>query len=149
MKKMRLIVHDFESYCDGFALWGVIYVNMCDQCFPDGQWRDASSSILEMWASNITCMINGTTDKCTLYFMDGDYRIELLSVQRDEANAKCVGPGNKVAFSSTVDLFHFARQILAAVERMKLFCSEHLDSKAFHKLTYETSKLRNSLRKHS
>lgn len=149
MDKMRILVHDFEKYRDNFALWGIICVNMRDQYFPDEQWRDATSSILQMWVPNITRLVNGVTDKCTLYFMDGDYRIELLILQRGRVYVECIASGKSVLIESTVDLFHFARQILSAVERMKIYYSEYLDSRTFQELTYETTQLRNALLKNS
>lgn len=146
MKKMQIFIQDFDTYKDNYPLWSTIYVKVDDEYFPDRQWWDATSDVLQMWIRNITRLISGSTDNCVLFFMDGDYSIKLTVVEPRKVFAEYIGPWKKLIFDETIDLFHFARQILSAFEKMRIFYSSHLDSRIIQNLSHDAMKLRTALK---
>ena len=142
MLKMELIVNDFSDYSDIFSLWSIVYVKIGDFCFPDDQWWDSTSDILYMWIEGIYRLVSGCTDCCVLDFMDGDFAIKLTSKNQCEAAAICTRPYGTVAFNGNVDLLHFARQLLSAVEKMKMQYTDYYDSRVIQRLITEANKLR-------
>ena len=142
MEKMMIHVSEFDNYNNTFSLWSKIYVQINGEYFPDDQWWDATSSVLEMWTCNINRLISGCINTCLLNFMDGDYTIKLTSNAKGEALAECIGPHETVVLSEVIDLYYFSRQILAAVEKLKVFYADYPNAKVIQHLALEGDKLR-------
>ena len=53
------------------------YIQHEDCCFPDNQWTDLTSSILEMWGEKLIRCKSISHEIFTLYFEDGPYRLDL------------------------------------------------------------------------
>lgn len=145
MEKMQLVVCNFEEYREKFSPWSIIYITLNKQAFPDNLWWDVSSSILEMWARNLNLLVSKREKHCVLYFMDGDYRIELTLTGSKEALATCLNPKNEVVISDTIDLLHFARQLLAAIGKIQKQYFNYSNSRTLQNLTYEAAALRKSI----
>ena len=77
--------------------------------------------------------------------MDGDYRIELTLTGSKEALATCLNPKNEVVISDTIDLLHFARQLLAAIGKIQKQYFNYSNSRTLQNLTYEAAALRKSI----
>ena len=149
MDKLHLVVLDFENYRKGFPLWSVIYVKIDDKCFPDDQWWDATSSILEMWANNLASFLCECEDSCTLDFMDGDYTIRIERTASKHIKATFKKTSSIVLCCDSIDLVYFIRQILSAAERLKNSTTEIKNSRMIERLSYEVDKLRMMLRQHN
>ena len=143
MKKMRLVVSDFEDYHDTFPIWSKIYVEVDGIFFPDFEWWDATSSILEMWIENVIDLMNGYFDSCVLYFMDGDYSIKLTRKNNDEAVAVCIAPQSKLVISSNITLSSLGHQLLLAGEKIINVYSDQLETSFVNNLSNKVNKLRN------
>ena len=142
MEKIKINIGNFEESNNNSSLWSTINIEINEQVFPSKLWSDAASAVLEMWAHNLCGLILGSVNRCNLDFMDGDYSIQLNSNNNHEVTATCIDPHNNVVISATIDLLYFARQILRASEKMKLFYTDHSDSRALNSLMYEVDKLR-------
>ena len=142
MDKLQLLVRDFEKYRDGFPLWSIMYVKINNSCFPDDQWWDATSSVLEMWASTLVAFAQGYEDSCILDFMDGDYAIRLERLDTECIKAEFQKSGNTISRFDSIDLLHFIRQVLSATEKLKNCSPEILNTRMFERLLYEVNKLR-------
>lgn len=148
MEKMRLIVADFETIKGNRPAWSTIYLECGRYCFPDNQWTDATSAVLEMWIGEIYRLIRKTTDSAILYFMDGDYSICLNLLDNETAIAKWIAPNNTLVLSRTINLCHFARQLLSAVGKLTAHHSTHSQSPELQALIKNAELLRASLAAH-
>ena len=146
MEKMVLKIHDFYEFRDRFPLWSIIHIEVSNEYFPDDQWWDATSSVLEIWMDNLISFIYGSIDFCTLDFLDGDYSINLHKKTQWEAVAICLAPNDKVIVSESIDLLYFARQVLSAVEKIKIFYSEYKNSNIIKSLSNKANLLRHAIK---
>ena len=141
MNKIELLVSDFEEFNDAFALWSIIYIRIGNQCFPDNRWWDATSTILEMWISNVELLIKRTKESVELDFMDGDYAINLTCTSKNNIDVECVTPQGDIVLHTTTDLLYFSKQLLGAVERVKEYYSESLDTPSLKSLLAASKEL--------
>lgn len=141
---MQLIVRDFEEYQSRFFPWSKIYIEIEGNAFPDEQWWDDSSSILQMWAQNIVKLLTGIESHCSLYFMDGDYYIELTLIEAPKVMCKCFNPDGDVRINEE-DLLHFSRQILSAIGKLQQKYDNFSDNQTMQNLSYEAQNLRDAI----
>ena len=147
MEKMQLVVLDFYEYRETFPLWSIVFVKVNDQCFPDSEWWDATSDLLEMWITNVCGLLCGSREMCTLDFLDGDYSIKLTVEEAPGALVECLNPQGKIVLTERIDLFYFARQILAAVGKLTSHYSNNLNARNIQCLIREADRLRHLLHK--
>ena len=149
MDKVHLILSDFEKYRKGFPIWGIIYVKINDYCFPDDQWWDIATSVLEMWATNLFNFLYSHDDSCTLDFMDGDYSMIIRRLDATRISLNCKKSSDILLNSNSIDLNYFIRQILSGVERLKNSIPELIGSSAIERLLSSEDKLRKALKSNS
>lgn len=99
-------------------IWGVIYVESNGYSFPDEDWYDAVSSILDMWLATVINFMCSKNSLCELYFMDGPYRLRLNRVSTSEVNVSMLKNDKEVA-TSTCSIHDFLESIISSLE---LFC---------------------------
>ena len=93
MNRLQVVVDDFESataFHKG-ALWSKVLVSVNGWCFPDDNWTDAASAVLIMWIDSILSVYSGASVEVELHYMDGDYRINILSADCIHATAVFIG----------------------------------------------------------
>jgi hypothetical protein len=97
----------------------VIYVETDEFCFPSNTWSDFTYTILQWW---VTCMIdlksraNATKE---LYFMDGDYRLDVYKDDKMGLVLKCInarGAREVVEASIECSYVEFMHALLRAVK---------------------------------
>lgn len=83
--RIKLELHDLDSSMStaDFPIWGTVYVEYDDFCFPEKEWDDAVSSIFDMWLFEINRYVNDDADCCELHFMDGPFVICLKRLSQD------------------------------------------------------------------
>ena len=92
MNSIDLYVDNCEFYSGGQkweSVWGNIYFRMNDLCFPDSEWYDKVSSLLEMWMGAIIEFIQYDKRECTLHFMDGPFYIHIRILLQRPAQGHC------------------------------------------------------------
>ena len=144
MCKMKLIVRDFEDYCEQFPLWSTIYLQMGEWCYPCDNWTDSTSAILEMWINSVIMMM-GAINSVTLYFMDGAYAVKLVKQSTSVAEASFLNSNGEVLCTESIDLFYFIRQLLAAVGRMSYHYRDHRDAPQIQCVLRAAEHLRNTI----
>ena len=82
------IIMDFDNLEDSaqttnFSVWGNAYVEHDGFFFPNKEWYDVTSSLLDMWLSEISNFFSGNCDNCELYFMDGPFLIYLTQLSEN------------------------------------------------------------------
>ena len=85
---MFKIIMDFDNLEDSaqttnFSVWGNAYVEHDGFFFPNKEWYDVTSSLLDMWLSEISNFFSGNCDNCELYFMDGPFLIYLTQLSKN------------------------------------------------------------------
>lgn len=145
MEKMQLIVRDFEKRCDSIEPWSVIYVDINNTSFPSNQWWDCSLSIIAVWANNLQRLLYGSISHCTLYFMDGDYSINLSSIEPGKVVASFLDSDQRVSIQETINLVYFARQLLAAIGKIKDHYSCNIDLNVIQNLLSTAKNLKEAI----
>ena len=146
MTKLRLTVCEFDSLSSTFPLWSKIYVTLDDIDFPSEHWYDATSSILEMWIHQVNSLICGSQRHAKLFFMDGDYYIDILAHNRICATIQCVNPGGIPIIYENIDLIYFGRQLLAAVGNIIKCFPRHDGSARMQALQSATKLLKETIK---
>lgn len=120
--KIYLDEKNFELTSFG-SLWSVFFIQIDDVSFPCEDWWDNSSSILEMWICSIYEYLAGSIKNVTLYFMDGDFSIQLSNKNESSVLAKFIGPDETVYFSYTIDIYDFCKELLYASDKITHYIS--------------------------
>ena len=109
------------------SVWGSICVRIGESCFPDEQWDDVVSSILDMCISEFCDFLTQSRKKCTLYFMDGPYWIALRRKQKGEVIAVLTDDIHRRRLElSNMDVEAFAESLLASARAFVEICSANL-----------------------
>lgn len=128
-----------------WPIWGDIFVEVNGHFFPDKNWSDAVSSILDMWLPNLISFMCGKNKECELYFMDGPHRIHLEWGHSQEINLSMLS-GDKENATTTCDVDEFINSIVSGVDYFCEHCREYnsyfLSSKTFSRIEKGTKKLR-------
>lgn len=109
-----------------YSVWGTICVQIGDVFFPDEDWDDVLSSVLDMWLSAICDFIELSKQECILDFMDGPYRIVL---HRKSGKVEAVFENdlhfNRCVFPE-IDVSIFAKSLYVAANDMINACKENI-----------------------
>ena len=117
MKAITLHIENIEKDCAeiAYSIWGTMYLQIGDQCFPDKNWTDCVSSILDMWALGLRSYIRGKEKSCELPFMDGPYEVRLTTLADNQVLCTCFGgfdeqeiAGCQVSFTEFLDAYLLA-----------------------------------------
>lgn len=146
MKKVRIIVENFEEYSVNFSTWSTVYFMIDNMYFPSMDWCDATSSILEMWAYEMASFISLQKASAELFFMDGDYVAKLKSLKDTSATIQFLADGQDIIFEDIIDIVYLGRQILSAIGKFTDFYSHEKDCMNIQKLYIASDKLRISLK---
>lgn len=146
MSRLRVIVDRFEDSNGQYAIWSILCVSVENRYFPDKEWYDATSSVLTMWLGQVRLLLQGSSSKETLYFMDGDYSL-LLQTANQRVAKLCWVAGESVVFCGEVDLLYFARQLLAAVGKMQQHFWNKKEIQPIQEISQEADQLRKEIKK--
>lgn len=88
---MKIIVKDdaFFNYADG-NLFGTIYLAWDQSAFPCVGWTDFTEGILTMWANELLKCNDKHFSHLTLYFMDGDYWLDVCKDSHMQLDVRCM-----------------------------------------------------------
>lgn len=146
MEKVQIVVRDFDTYREIFPLGSVYYIQIGIESFPSDCWTDLTTSVMSMWAENLSKMLLGIDSQITLFFMDGDYSIGLQKNEQSCAVMYCYGPNNIVMHKAYVDLLYFSRQLISAANVLLMNYSAYLDSQQLQEVISAIATLRESLK---
>lgn len=106
MNTIQLHINSLE-FDDGIigceSIWGKIYVEIDGAYFPDNEWYDAVSSVLEMWMDSVIGFIRKKKEKCVLYFMDGPYEMQFRAHEKNDIYIVCKERDGEVYAEGIVD----------------------------------------------
>ncbi len=76
---IRLITIDDEFFKRSASgtVWGRVYFETGGQFFPDSGWTDMVVPFSSAWLEALIQIASGSTDKETVWFMDGPFRVHL------------------------------------------------------------------------
>ena len=134
--------------CDeNFALWGNIHISINNICFPDDEWSDAVSSILDMWTAGILEFVSKNKKHCILHFMDGPFLLKLSKIEGDYIAIACIDGNNKEQAStilSTSELLQsFLDGTLLFINLCRRTAPHFTNSQIFKKISNAYYKLKN------
>jgi|GEM_PF-4539589 len=73
---MKIILGKEFSYSKvSCCLYGMIYVEINNYFFPNNEWTDIPTAVIEMWSANLT-NISAQNGKILLMFMEGPFYIK-------------------------------------------------------------------------
>ena len=147
--RIRIVLDDIETCQSKFPLWSILYVQVEDISFPDQQWFDATTSVLSLWFPRIASLLVGSTDWVQLPFMDGDYSIELKLLKPGCVFAQFVRPKHQIVWEGEADLRYFAKQLLSAEGKMRVFFADKQNNPQIEELDILAEFLRTVVRKTS
>lgn len=147
MKKMQIVVSDFEAYKHPFPIGSVLYIECDNRCFPDYRWVDLTSEVLEMWLKDMIGLLYSANDQVNLNFMDGDYSLRLTLCENDSINAIWIESKKEIAFFDTIDLLHFCRQLLTAATHLMNHAQKEGDQQTAYRISEQILTFRNAYQK--
>lgn len=153
MEKVRIIIDEQTleltrlELTQWYTISGVIYVQLGDFMFPSKRWDDLCASILAMWLEAVGRHLLGREDMAILYFMDGDYSLELTYQNPQQSLMRFMGPNEVCMLESEIDIRYFARQMLAATAKIIDKFPEHRKCKNIQEIAEWADKLRDILRR--
>lgn len=88
---MEIIVKDdsYFSYADNY-LFGTIYISIDKFMFPCVDWTDFIEEVLTMWANEMMKHNDQHYSHFPLYFMDGDYWLDVYKDDGMQLEIKCM-----------------------------------------------------------
>lgn len=89
------------------SIWGEIHVQINGFCFPDAEWYDVLSSLLDMWLFEILDFIYNKKTQCMLYFMDGPYAIQIQTSPDNQIFLLHYEHGDGTFVNTTVNSYDF------------------------------------------
>ena len=96
---------------------GEIYLQIGDQFFPEEQWYDCASILLDHWIPLITSFLHGSTQSCKLAFMDGPCHVLLRRLSDSSVAVDCFYDQKKVLSDAVIDPILFADSVAKAANR--------------------------------
>lgn len=134
-----------------WPIWGEIFVEVNGHFFPNEDWYDAVSSILDMWLPNLIDFMRAKNKQCELYFMDGPHRIRLDWGHSQEVNLSMFSDDKENA-TTTCDINEFINSIVSCVDYFCEHCREYnsdfSSSKTFLRIEKRIKKLKRMVAKH-
>lgn len=118
MNTMQLHINSLEfddAITDIESIWGKIYIEIDGVYFPDEDWFDVVSSVLDMWMNSIIEFIVEKKEQCTLYFMDGPYEIQLCAYEKNNISIICKEQDGEMYVNEIVDFNMFVNMLLNCV----------------------------------
>ena len=99
------------------SIGGRIYLQIGDQFFPEEQWYDCASVLLDHWIPLITSFLHGSTHSCKLAFMDGPCHVLLRRLSDSSVAVDCFYDQKKVLSDAVIDPILFADSLVKAGNR--------------------------------
>ena len=99
------------------SIGGRIYLQIGDQFFPEEQWYDCASVLLDHWIPLITSFLHGSTQSCKLAFMDGPCHVLLRRLSDSSVAVDCFYDQKKVLSDAVIDPILFADSLVKAGNR--------------------------------
>lgn len=123
MQELKIHLRELELTKSG-TVEGMIYVQLGDVRFPDGEWYDLPASVLDMWVDAASTDLGSERyRKCTLPFMDGPCRIQLERTKAGspEVDVFLEWDGKNSVYGGRVDFPEFVRTPWAAGPWVRAF----------------------------
>ncbi|MBQ8814994.1 MAG: hypothetical protein IJZ85_10935 [Lachnospiraceae bacterium] len=125
---------DFDDGIIGCeSIWGNIYIEIDGTCFPDNEWYDAVSSVLEMWIDCVIEFVRKKKEKCVLFFMDGPYEMQVRVHENNVIFIACKERGGEVYAEGMADFETFVNLFLNCTNEFLEKC--RLNVRDFEKTT--------------
>ena len=127
MSIFRLHIKSLENNTipqNRLPIWGAICIEAYGYYFPDENWYDAVSSILDMWLPAIIEFMRSKDSLCELYFMDGPYRMCLDWASTNEVNISMLTCDKEVA-AARCCVQDFLEAILEGADLFCKFCRDN------------------------
>jgi hypothetical protein len=126
------------------AIGGRIYLQIGDQFFPEEQWYDCASVLLDHWIPLITSFLHGSTQSCKLAFMDGPCHVLLRRLSDFSVAVDCFYDQKKVLSDAEIDPIQFADSLVKVGNRYCRFL--HLQGRKDAAISASLQKLKQELR---
>lgn len=97
---------------------GTIYLTIGEYCFPEENWYDYASLIMEQWIPALTSFAHGSTDVCKLSFWDGPCFV-LLKRSGKSAAVSCFYDQKPVIEDTLIALHDF---LISVIKSGNLYC---------------------------
>ena len=134
---------------DNYAVWGNIYISINDVCFPDNEWFDAVSSILDMWTSVIIEFVSKKKKQCVLHFMDGPFLLILSKTNRDYIAISCKDGDGKEIATTVITTYELLQSLLDSTMLFTGLCSKNtlcfINTQMYEKIFSASHMLKNML----
>lgn len=116
--KIQLGQLDVSSMPDNPSkkIWGRLYVDVDGYCFPNEEWYDVVSSIVDMWTMDVVDFIETKKAHCVLYFMDGPFEIHLINHLDNSLMLSCRNRDGEEFASTVIGTPEFLKSILDWVD---------------------------------
>ena len=75
--RLVTIADEFFKRSASGTVWGRVYFESDGQFFPDSGWTDMVVPFSSAWLEALTRIASGSTDRETVWFMDGPFRLDL------------------------------------------------------------------------
>ena len=126
------------------SIGGRIYLQIGEQFFPEEQWYDCASVLLDHWIPLITSFLHGSTQSCKLAFMDGPCHVLLRRLSDSSVAVDCFYDQKKVLSDAVIDPILFADSVAKAANR---YCRLlHLQGREDAAISASLQKLKQELR---
>lgn len=145
MQKVQIILDPCTIVITKGIVSSSFYLQLTPIEFPCQSWVDLSSSILEMWLYSINKHLLGLEEKTILYFMDGEFSVELERINSRMSLARFVEPNGYIRHSESIDIIYFSRQILSATSKIIAYCSNFPTIRGVNNLFDLSSTLRTTI----
>lgn len=115
---MRLHLDKIDENPSGLhsGIGGTIYLTIGEHCFPEENWYDYVSLIMEHWIPALTSFAHHSTDTCKLSFWDGPC-CTILKRSGDSVTASCLFDQKTVMGDILIDFPLFLESVIKSGNR--------------------------------
>ena len=123
---------------------GNIYLQIGQDYFPEENWYDYASMILEQWIPGLISFAGNSTNACKLRFYDGPCYALLCRTEDSVVTVKCFY-GRKIVIEETlIDFPSFVKSVVKAGNR---FCRMlHLQGREHESITSALRNLKSTIK---
>ncbi len=108
---------------DGYLLDGLIYFSFGNYYFPEKNWYDFVTRLLNMWGNELVNALEKNYTKATLFFMDGPFSVNLNKTQKPDIwQMECAERGLEktvILHKNYISMIDLLKEIKLSSEQIK------------------------------
>lgn len=144
MENIHICVRDIElsrlRKSKRVTVWGIVYLQVNKDAFPDNMWSDCLDMIVPSWLQEIESFLVKNREDCTLFFYDGPFSMQIRRVNHSTIHISCVESG----LESDTTLMDFQMELSAFLSELTAFCETVLDHCSRYSSEYHIQHILNS-----